>query len=1619
MNSTISDLTKKLTNMCKKVATTFFIGLQFFFIVAIPVSAGFAINSRDVIAQATSQINYQGKLTNSSGVAVADGTYNMEFKLYTASTSGSLLWTETRTGTDKVQVTNGLFSVMLGSVTSLDGVDFNQPLYLGVNIGGTGSPGWDGEMAPRKTLGSVPSAFTAFTLEGLKKYQFLRSDVINSTSTASTYLKVEQAGAGGIAEFIANASSTLLGLYTANGGQVTIGTSTVNGTNKLTVIGNSYFSSSTFMAVTGGALNIGTSTQFGTNKLAVDGGGYFSGSVGIGTSTPQSKLVVVQGAAPGITISTLQGLFPSMRFERPGQITWDVGMLNSGNTNGNGFDIKDVSNGFTPFSIENSAPTGSLVVRATGRIGIGTTTPFEKLTIAGNASGIFLDSGANRFASIVTGNTTGALLVTAGSDNNATTSVFMINGKGFNGTSLTTRNLFGVQNNGLDVFTITSGGNVGIGTTSPSDKLSVNGGFNLTGALRVNGSAGTGGMVLQTTGSGLTWVATSSLGIVGGGSGSPGGSSGQVQFNSGGTFGGSANFTFDSGNAFLGLGTSTPGARLVVVGTTTSDQIVIGGGTPFANSPAHFGGNINSYLQVNLQNRSNGASASSDFIVSSDIGTDVANYVDLGINSSGFNDPAFTIAGANEGYLYSQSSSLAIGVSSSSASTSLKFFTGGNLAANERMRIDSTGNIGIGLTSPTEKLSVAGNILIGARTDLAATWTKRSNATAGTITTGGTSSIGTTSAMAVFNGSLYVGTSKGNSAEVYRFNGSTWTQISSTTPGAIGTSTTLNIDAISSMTVWNGHLYIGTAETAAAEIYRYNGNSSWTKLSSTTAGAIGGNSTTSAIDSISAMTVHGGRMYIGTSKVNGAEVVRYNGPGLSMQQSWTKVSNITNNTGTIGATANVDAVSVLVSYQGYMYAGTSEGTTGGLYRYDGQGTTGTGFTIIGTAGTFSGTGPAGASTVTGMGSVRTAAVYNGKLYLGIGSVTNAAGTGRVVKWDGNLTAGTNYELVSSSTAGIIAEDIGAQTGIDRIGSMAIYNDDLYVGTFDSTGIAEVYKLDSGDTWTKYSSTTAGTISTSTGAQTTAITGVLSMAVFNDDLWLGTEKATGAEVYSFNMTEGQSYDLAFEANSDNADAIQNGQKNKGWIQFQAEETAYNNTGNINTGKFVLSHGINTVTGAYDLAEDYPTHDDMLAPGDLVSLDTSEKGFVRRAHGKGDKDIIGIYSVNPALRLSQKDPLIDGARAIPVALAGRVPVTVTLENGPIKIGDYLTSSAEPGKAAKATKPGRVIGRALGAYSGIDGEVPSVTVFLGTESISWNDLQNAAKDATALAAGDDVNGISSVADFVDTVNARAEDLVFAILNKADNLAIVISNNLTAITATIQDLFVKTLSILPGGSIALPSGENQIAGVGILSAGATDTFIANTQIEEDSVIYLSPTSDIDTPLYVHKKVPGKGFSVRTKRAMIDTNITFDWFFIKTYKPKNSGDQVMTTVGGSSSSTDPTTITSISTDTQNVTSSGDTDQQDNGTTETGDQVSTGAVDQVGSGSTNSGEDENTGGVSSQSDSSTNTVVAPEATTVESAPVEPPSAPVESPTAPSEPTVTSTTPPEPVSPPVADPAPTT
>lgn len=54
-------------------------------------------------------INYQGKLSSTGGVAIANGQYNMRFKVFSAPTGGVALWTETWNGSStRVSSTGGL-----------------------------------------------------------------------------------------------------------------------------------------------------------------------------------------------------------------------------------------------------------------------------------------------------------------------------------------------------------------------------------------------------------------------------------------------------------------------------------------------------------------------------------------------------------------------------------------------------------------------------------------------------------------------------------------------------------------------------------------------------------------------------------------------------------------------------------------------------------------------------------------------------------------------------------------------------------------------------------------------------------------------------------------------------------------------------------------------------------------------------------------------------------------------------------------------------------------------------------------------------------------------------------------------------------------------------------------------------------------------------------------------------------------------------------------------------------------------------------------------------------------------------------------------------------------------
>lgn len=78
----------------------------------------------------------------------------------------------------------------------------------------------------------------------------------------------------------------------------------------------------------------------------------------------------------------------------------------------------------------------------------------------------------------------------------------------------------------------------------------------------------------------------------------------------------------------------------------------------FPYSPLMVFGNANTYLQFVIQNLSNGNNASSDFILTNDLGADTSYYLDIGINSSKFSQATQTAEASSSTFVGSSDSDL-------------------------------------------------------------------------------------------------------------------------------------------------------------------------------------------------------------------------------------------------------------------------------------------------------------------------------------------------------------------------------------------------------------------------------------------------------------------------------------------------------------------------------------------------------------------------------------------------------------------------------------------------------------------------------------------------------------------------------------------------------------------------------------------------------------------------------------------------------------------------------------------------------------------------------------------------------------------------------------------------
>jgi hypothetical protein len=398
-------------------------------------------------------IKFTGTLLDAQNRPMA-GPVGVTFALYAQQRGGAALWMETQNVKPDA---NGDYAIFLGGESS-EGVP--------AELFATGEARWLGIQVERQVeqerilLVSVPYALKAVDAESL------------GGLPASAYA-LAQASA-----------STVGGVASTSGGA---GTSGASGTN---VPGNGATPQGTAAKPAKNA-RAQSAAAIATNFLPVftDNAGTLGSSVllqnpssnflGVGTASPVSALDLrLTGAAAGDVLSV-------------------------GNQSGGGrFGVLSFSRGpGAPFIVQGDVSddlvlganlTEKMRITSAGNVGIGTSGPFATLDVKGTANQLVVESS------------------TSGGE----ASMGFIPGGGMHkwqaGVNSTGPGFFVYENGGGYRFVVQQGGNVGIGTTTPTAALEVNGATKFDGPVAVNGNLASSGSISGTIGSCIGGLAVGS-----------------------------------------------------------------------------------------------------------------------------------------------------------------------------------------------------------------------------------------------------------------------------------------------------------------------------------------------------------------------------------------------------------------------------------------------------------------------------------------------------------------------------------------------------------------------------------------------------------------------------------------------------------------------------------------------------------------------------------------------------------------------------------------------------------------------------------------------------------------------------------------------------------------------------------------------------------------------------------------------------------------------------------------------------------------------------------------------------------------------------------------------------
>jgi hypothetical protein len=184
-----------------------------------------------------------------------------------------------------------------------------------------------------------------------------------------------------------------------------------------------------------------------------------------------------------------------------------------------------------------------------------------------------------------------------------------------------------------------------------------------------------------------------------------------------------ADAVFDGTNKeILTVPTSTTFTYAVASGTTSSTATAgtISAVPGWTNPVAIFTADNPDYSQIVFQNLNSGTAASTDFIAYSDNGTDYSGWIDVGITSSTFSDPEFTITGPNDGYVFmrapygtSGAGNLVLATSEYGTENKIIFAAGGLDSDDTQMEITPGVNVHIEIPTPSVSPTTGALTIVG------------------------------------------------------------------------------------------------------------------------------------------------------------------------------------------------------------------------------------------------------------------------------------------------------------------------------------------------------------------------------------------------------------------------------------------------------------------------------------------------------------------------------------------------------------------------------------------------------------------------------------------------------------------------------------------------------------------------------------------------------------------------------------------------------------------------------------------------------------------------------------------------------------------------------------------